>query len=70
MGLGDARRRARTEFDAALLETGRSLDEIRDYIDTRPEMKRPFYRFPRRPGVAGIAANFVLHAGERMRAGR
>lgn len=66
MTLADARRRAREEFDNALEKTGRKLEEIRDFVSKRPEMQSPFYRFPRRTPPAGTAAQFVMHAAERM----
>ncbi|MBI2222644.1 MAG: hypothetical protein HYU53_15725 [Acidobacteria bacterium] len=64
MALGEARAAARNEFDAALARTGRRLDDIRDYVEDHPELRRPFYRVPRRPGVAGVAASFVLHVND------
>ena len=46
--------------------TGKSLDEIREYIAEHPELKRPFYNVPHREGVAGTAAQFILHVSDRM----
>jgi hypothetical protein len=66
MALGEARARARAEFDAALDSTGRSLDAIRDYVGKHRQLRSPFYPFPRRPGIAGAAASFVLHVGRLM----
>ena len=42
------------------------MDEIREYIAEHPELKRPFYHVPHREGVAGTAAQFVLHVSDRM----
>ncbi len=67
MVLGEARRRARAEFDRALASTGRSLDEIRAHVAAHPDLRRPLYRFPRRSGTATLAADFVLHVAARMR---
>lgn len=67
MALADARRRARQEFEAALESAGKSLDQIRQFVEKRPEMQSPFYRFGRKTPPAGAAARFVLHAAERMR---
>ena len=66
MALGEAKVKAKAEFEQALRRTGKSLEEIRAYVEEHPEMKRPFYRVPHREGVAGTAANFVLHVSERM----
>ena len=66
MALGEAKAAARREFDEALARTGRTLDEIRAYVARRPELRRALYRVPRHKGVAGTAANFVLHVGSLM----
>jgi predicted nucleotide-binding protein (sugar kinase/HSP70/actin superfamily) len=66
MMLGDARRKALLEFQAALASTGRTLDEIRAYVAEHRELRRPFYYYPRQPGVTGTAAQFVLHVARRM----
>jgi predicted nucleotide-binding protein (sugar kinase/HSP70/actin superfamily) len=66
MALGEARAKARLEFQAALESTGRSLDDIREYVATHHELRSPFYRVPVHEGVTGTAANFALHVSERM----
>ena len=70
MALVDARARARTEFTRALASSGRSLDEIRAFVDAHPALRRATCAVPRHPGVAGVAANFVLHVARLMRRGR
>ena len=67
MALGEAKMKAKAEFEKALQSTGRRLEDIRAFVDDHPEMKRPFYRVPHREGFAGTAAQFVLHVDERMR---
>jgi predicted nucleotide-binding protein (sugar kinase/HSP70/actin superfamily) len=67
MALGEAKAKARLEFEECLKKTGRSLDEVRAYIAEHPELRRPFYKVPHVEGVAGTAAQFVLHVGDRMR---
>jgi len=66
MALGEAKVKARLEFEEALKSTGKSLDEIKSYIAEHPELRRPFYQVPHRPGIAGTAAQFVLHVSDRM----
>jgi predicted nucleotide-binding protein (sugar kinase/HSP70/actin superfamily) len=66
MALGDAKAAARDEFDRALARTGRSLDDIREYVARHPELRRALYRVPPTRGVAGTAANFVLHVARLM----
>ena len=68
MALGEAKAKAKLEFENSLKSTGRSLDEIKAYIADHPELRRPFYHVPHREGVTGTAAQFVLHVAERMKA--
>ena len=53
MALGEAKVKAKTEFEQCLKSTGKSLDEIREYIAEHPELKRPFYHVPHREGDCG-----------------
>jgi predicted nucleotide-binding protein (sugar kinase/HSP70/actin superfamily) len=66
MALGEAKVKAKTEFEQCLKMTGKSLDEIKEFIAEHPELKRPFYQVPHREGVAGTAAQFILHVSDRM----
>jgi len=66
MALGEAKVKAKNEFEHCLKSTGKSLQEIRAYIDEHPELKRPFYHVPHLEGVAGTAAQFILHVGDRI----
>jgi predicted nucleotide-binding protein (sugar kinase/HSP70/actin superfamily) len=66
MALGEAKVKAKAEFEQCLKSTGKSLQEIRAYIDEHPELKRPFYQVPHREGVAGTAAQFILHVSDRI----
>ena len=69
MALGEAKVKAKTEFEQCLKSTGKSIDEIREYIAEHPELRRPFYHVPHREGVAGTAAQFILHVNHRMNKG-
>ncbi len=64
MVLVEARERAEEEFDRALASTGKKLAEIRHYVDDRRDLRSPFHQVPVTPGVAGVAANFVIHVGQ------
>src|SRR5487761_389551 len=68
MALGEAKVRAKNEMKSALEETGYTLEEVQEFVKDHPEMQRPMYKFGHRKGVIGVAANFVLHAAERMKA--
>jgi predicted nucleotide-binding protein (sugar kinase/HSP70/actin superfamily) len=69
MALGEAKTKAKMEFQQALAHTGKRIDDIRAFAARHSELNRPLYRIPHRPGVAGVAANFVLHVSDLM-AGR
>lgn len=68
MALGEAKVRAKNEMKAALAATGRTLEEIQAFVMDHPDMQQPMYRFSHTKGVVGVAANFVRHAAERMKA--
>ncbi len=70
MALVDARLRAQAEFQRALASTGRTLDDIRRYVDDHPDLRRATHHVPHRAGIAGVAANFVLHVSDLMGTGR
>jgi hypothetical protein len=67
MALGEARAKARLEFQQALESTGRRLDDIRAYVAGHRELRQPFYHVPPSAGVTGTAANFVLHVNALMK---
>ncbi|HET8549469.1 MAG TPA: hypothetical protein VFL57_15760 [Bryobacteraceae bacterium] len=66
MALGEAKAKARLEFEQCLEKTGKSMDDIRGYIEEHPELKRPFYKVPHVEGITGTAAQFILHVSRRM----
>ena len=66
MALGEAKVKARMEFDQVLKSTGKRLEDIKDYVAEHPELRNVFYPVPPKHGVAGIAANFVLHVNDLM----
>jgi predicted nucleotide-binding protein (sugar kinase/HSP70/actin superfamily) len=67
MALGEAKAKAKLEFNNVLASTGCSLEEIRSFVDDHPELKAAMYKVPHYEGVVSVAANFVKHVGERMR---
>jgi predicted nucleotide-binding protein (sugar kinase/HSP70/actin superfamily) len=66
MALGEAKVKAKTEFDHCLKSTGKRLEEIREFIAEHSELRHPFYKVPHQEGVAGTAAQFILHVNRRM----
>ena len=67
MALTEAKMKARAEFDQCLQASGQRLEDIQSYVEDHPELRSPLYEIPRTKGVAGVASNFVLHIGKRMR---
>lgn len=70
MALGEAKVRAKNEIKSVLDQAGVTLEEVREFVSDHPEMQRPMYRYGHHQGVVGTAANFVLHAAERLKAER
>jgi len=66
MALGEAKAKAKLEFQQVLETTGKSLDELRSYIADHPELRKPFYHVPHRKGITGTAALFALHVNDLM----
>jgi hypothetical protein len=66
MALGEARTKARVEFQDVLASTGRRLDDIAEYVAHHSQLRRPFLHVPAHAGVTGTAANFVLHVHALM----
>jgi hypothetical protein len=66
MALGEAKIKAKAEFEQALASTGKKLDEIKAYAAGHRQLRSPLYPVPRRRGIAGVAANFVLHVSNLM----
>jgi predicted nucleotide-binding protein (sugar kinase/HSP70/actin superfamily) len=68
MALGEAKAKAKREFQETLDATGLTLDQCRAYADAHPETKRPMYKVPHHKGTVSVAANFVRHIADRMKA--
>ena len=66
MALAEARAKARAEFDNVLSKTGKSVDELRGYVEDHPHLKRALYKVPHREGIAGTAAQFAWHVSDLM----
>ena len=66
MALAEARAKARAEFDGVLSKTGKSVDELRAYVEDHPHLKRGLYKVPHREGIAGTAAQFAWHVSDLM----
>jgi predicted nucleotide-binding protein (sugar kinase/HSP70/actin superfamily) len=60
MILTEAKKRAKAEFEDVMKKTGLTVEKIRNYEKSHPELRRATYRIPHRD-VAGVASNYVLH---------
>jgi predicted nucleotide-binding protein (sugar kinase/HSP70/actin superfamily) len=66
MALGEAKAKAKREFQEVLDSTEKRLEDVRSFVADHPELRQPFYKVPHRPGVTGTAAHFVLHVSDLM----
>jgi predicted nucleotide-binding protein (sugar kinase/HSP70/actin superfamily) len=66
MALGEAKAKAKLEFQQVLESTGRTLEDLRAYVADHPELRKPFYHVPHREGITGTAATFALHVSDLM----
>ena len=67
MALTEAKAKAWAEFDQCIATSRVRPEDIRDYVAEHPELRSPLYRIHKHPGVAGVAANFVLHVARKMK---
>jgi predicted nucleotide-binding protein (sugar kinase/HSP70/actin superfamily) len=67
MALGEAKVKAKNEFNAVLESTGVSLDDLRRYVEDHPELKSATYKLPHYPGIIGTGARFIRHVAERLK---
>ncbi len=67
MALGEAKAKAKREFQECLQKSGLTLEACRAYVEEHPELKRPMYRVPHVQGVISTASNMVLHIADRKR---
>jgi predicted nucleotide-binding protein (sugar kinase/HSP70/actin superfamily) len=68
MALGEAKAKAKIEYNDCLAKTGYSLEEIKAFVETREDLQKPFFKVAHRHGIAGIGANFILDVAETMKA--
>ena len=50
-----------------LEQTGKSPDELRDYVEQHRELKQALYKVPHRKGIAGTAAQFAWYKDSMTR---
>lgn len=65
MILTEAKRRAREEFEEVLERTGLTVEDIRNFEEEHPELRKATYKVPHY-GYAGTASNYVMHVAKLM----
>lgn len=68
MALGEAKMKTKTEFAETLAEAGLTVDQVRDYIEVHPEIKKPTYHIPEYKGKISMAARTVVYIAEKIKA--
>ena len=68
MALGEAKGKCKDEFRRAVAASGYTLPELREFVATRRDLRRPLQVIPHHAGVVGRAANFARTVGQMMRA--
>ena len=61
MALGEAKTRAKDEFRRAVAASGYTLEQVRDFVANRRDLRRPLQHIVHRPSLIGRAANFFEH---------
>lgn len=67
MALGEAKAKAKNEYNECLAKTGYSLEEIKAFVETREDLQKPFFHVSHRKGISGVGANFILDVAEIMK---
>ncbi|MFZ8805296.1 MAG: hypothetical protein ACO2PO_20285 [Candidatus Calescibacterium sp.] len=65
MILTEAKKRAKEEFEQVLEKARVSIEEIREFEEKHPELKKATYKVPHY-GYVGTAANYVYHVAKLM----
>jgi predicted nucleotide-binding protein (sugar kinase/HSP70/actin superfamily) len=66
MALGEAKAKAKLEFAEVVKNTGKTLDELKAFVEQHPQMQQALYPVPKYKSVIGTAANFAVHVAEKM----
>ncbi|MCH7701653.1 MAG: activator of (R)-2-hydroxyglutaryl-CoA dehydratase [Planctomycetes bacterium] len=66
MALGEAKFKCKAEFKEAVARTGYTIDQIRKYVATHRELRRPLQHVAKQKGIISKAGNFVIQVGKLM----
>ncbi len=67
MALGEAKAKTKSELNDTLTETGLTIEQVKAFIDTHPELKRPVVHLPEYKGKVGVAARTVKYVAEQLK---
>ena len=67
MTLGEARQKAKIEFNNALAKHGVTLKELKDYVQLHPVYSNPFHPVPKHSTAVGTATNLLEHVATAMK---
>ena len=67
MALGEAKAKTKSELNDTLAETGLTIEQVKAFIDTHPELKRPVFHLPEYKGKVGIAARTIKYVAEQLK---
>jgi len=67
MALGEAKAKTKSELNDTLTETGLTIEQVKAFIDTHPELKRPVFHLPEYKGKVGVAARTVKYVAEQLK---
>ena len=65
MILTEAKRRAKEEFEKVLEKTGLTVEDVRNFEEENPHLRRATYKVPNY-GYIGTSANYVAHVAKLM----
>jgi predicted nucleotide-binding protein (sugar kinase/HSP70/actin superfamily) len=66
MSLGEARSNARAEMKAELERAGVTVEQVQEFTQSRPELRRGLHDVPHYKGVVGVSARFVRYCADLM----
>lgn len=66
MALGEAKVKCKAEFADTVARTGYTIEQIRSFVASRPDLRRPIQALPHDGGRISQAARFVTHVAALM----
>ncbi len=67
MSLSDAKLKAKKEIAEALNSVSFSIEDMKAYVKSHPELEKATYVVPHHHGVVSSSASFIYHVDDLMR---